>query len=129
MVATTCTQIRYDHRLRELVQTPRDVSCAVQCGVPRSTARDWLNAPSAAVVTLDSFNMEAVQLPYEVQRIRRRMTLLRVLLMVINISRFALCDNYVAQRGVHLRLVIRGTLSMLPDLPGKMHHSPFLSDG
>ena len=29
MVATTRTQNRYDHRLRELVQTTQDVSCAV----------------------------------------------------------------------------------------------------
>ena len=46
MAATTRTQKRYDHRLRELVQKTQDVSCAVQYGVPRSTARSWLTAPS-----------------------------------------------------------------------------------
>ena len=42
MVTTTRTQNRYDHRLWELVRTTQDVNYAVQCGVPRSTARGWL---------------------------------------------------------------------------------------
>ena len=87
MATTTRTQNRYDHRLRELVQTTRDVSYAVQCGVPRSTARGWLNAPSVEVVTLDSLNMDATQLQREVlqlqTRIRKLIALLRVLLAIL----------------------------------------------
>ncbi len=94
MVTTTRTQNRYDHRLRELVQTTQDVSYAVQCGVPRSTARGWLSAPSVQVVTLDSLNRDATQLQREVlrlqTRIRRLIALLRVLLVVLKISRFSL---------------------------------------
>ena len=86
MVTTTRTQNRYDHRLRELVRTTQDVSYAVQCGVPRSTARGWLTAPSVEVVTLDSLNMDATQLQREVLRLQTRIqkliALLRVLLVV-----------------------------------------------
>ena len=38
MVATTRIQNRYDHLLRELVYKTQDMSCALQYGVPRSTA-------------------------------------------------------------------------------------------
>ena len=72
MATTTRTQNRYDHRLRELVQTTQDVSCAVQYGVPRSTARGWLKAPSAQVVTAEALNMDATQLQREVLRLQTR---------------------------------------------------------
>ena len=58
---------QYDHRLRELVRTTQDVSYAVQRGVPRSTARGWLNAPHVEVMTLDSLNMDATQSPPTVE--------------------------------------------------------------
>ena len=94
MATTTRTQNRYDHRLRELVRTTQDVSCAVQYGVPRSTARGWLNAPSAQVVTAEALNMDATQLQHEVLRLQTRIkkliALLRLLLVVIKISRFSL---------------------------------------
>ena len=94
MVATTRIQNRYDHRLRELVHKTQDVSCAVQYGVPRSTARSWLTAPSVQVVTADPLNMDALLLQQEVLRLRTRIqkliALLRVLLVVLKISRFSL---------------------------------------
>ena len=94
MVTTPRTQNRYDHRLRQLVRTTQDVSYAVQCGVPRSTARGWLSAPSVEVVTLNSLNMDATELQREVLRLQTRIqkliTLLRVLLVVLKISRFSL---------------------------------------
>ena len=94
MVTTTRTQNRYDHRLRQLVRTTQDVSCAVQFGVPRSTARSWLTAPSVQVVTAEALNMDATQLQREVlrleARIRKLIALLRVLLVVLKISRFKL---------------------------------------
>jgi hypothetical protein len=72
----------------------QDVSYAVLCGVPRSTARGWVSDPSVEVVTLDSLNMDATQLQREVLRLRtriqRRIALLRVLLVVLKISRFSL---------------------------------------
>ena len=72
MVATTRAQNRNDHRLRQLVQATQDVSYTIECGVPRSTARGWLNAPSVEVVTLDSLDMDAAQLQREVLRLNTR---------------------------------------------------------
>ena len=94
MATTTRTQKRYDHRLRELVRKTQDVSCAVQYGVPRSTARSWLTTPSVQVVTADPLHMDAIQLQQEVLRLRTRIqkliAVLRVLLAVLKISRFSL---------------------------------------
>ena len=94
MATTTRTQKRYDHRLRELVRNTQDVSCAVQYGVPRSTARSWLTTPSVQVVTVDPLHMDAMQLQQEVLRLRTRIqkliAVLRVLLVILKISRFSL---------------------------------------
>ena len=84
----------YDHRLRELVRKTQGVSCAVQYGVPRSTARSRLTTPSVQVVTADPFHMDAIQLQQEVLHLRTRiqklMAVLRVLLVVLKISKFSL---------------------------------------
>ena len=94
MATTTRTQKRYDHRLRELVRNTQDVSCAVQYGVPRSTARSWRTTPSVQVVTADPLHMDAIQLQQEVLRLRTRIqkliAVLRVLLVILKISRFSL---------------------------------------
>jgi putative transposase len=94
MATTTRTQKRYDHRLRELVRNTQDVSCAVQYGVPRSTARSWLTTPSVQVVTADPLHMDAIQLQQEVLRLQTRIqkliAVLRVLIVVLKISRFSL---------------------------------------
>ncbi len=54
----------------------------------------WLTAPSVQVVTVDALNMNAIQLQREVLRLRTRIqkliALLRVLLVVLKISRFSL---------------------------------------
>ena len=42
MTTTARPQQRYDHRLRDLVQRTGDVTIATDLGVPRSTARGWL---------------------------------------------------------------------------------------
>ncbi len=94
MVTLTRTQNRYDHRLRQLVHTTQDVTHAIECGVPRSTARGWLTAPSVQVVTADALNMDATQLQHELLRLQTRtrklIALLRILLVVLKISRFSL---------------------------------------
>ena len=43
MTTTGRPQHRDDHRLRDLVQRTRDVTIATDLGVPRSTARAWLD--------------------------------------------------------------------------------------
>ena len=94
MATTTRTQRRYDHRLRDLVRTTRDIDCAIQRGVPRSTARSWLAEPATEIVTVDALNMDTIRLQQEVLRLRRRAqklsALLRVLLVVFRMSGYSL---------------------------------------
>ena len=59
MATATRTQRRYDHRLRNLVRTTRDIDCAIQRGVPRSTARGWLTDSDVPVVTVEALNLDA----------------------------------------------------------------------
>ncbi len=80
MVTSARTQNRYDHRLRDFVRKTKDINCAVQLGVPSSTARGWLTSPAAEVVTLDVLNMNAVQRQQEVLRLRARVHKLTALL-------------------------------------------------
>ena len=72
MSSITRTQRRYDHRLRELVQTTGDVEVAIRHGVPRSTARDWLTKTTPEVVSLDLLELDTVRLQHEVTLLRRR---------------------------------------------------------
>ena len=72
MATTTRRQRRYDHRFRDLVRTTRNIDCALQRGVPRSTARSWLAEPNAEVVTVDVLNMNALRLQQEVLQLRAR---------------------------------------------------------
>ena len=53
MATRTRSQKIYDHRLKDLVRETGDIQLAVQRGVPRSTAQDWLCPSSREVVTLD----------------------------------------------------------------------------
>jgi len=137
MVTTARTHKRYDHRLRELVRTTQDVSFALQYGGPRSTARGWLTASTVEVVTADALNMDAAQLQQEVLRLRTRIrkliALLRVLLVVLNISRFSLAQSRLpngkdkrsllraierARAGLPLRSVLR----VIRLSPSRYHH-------
>ena len=79
MATTARTQRRYDHRFRDLVRTTRNIDCALQRGVPRSTARSWLGEPNAEVVTVDVLDMNALRLQQEVLRLRARVQKLRKL--------------------------------------------------
>ena len=68
------TQKQYDHRLRRLIQTTRDLDLAVRHGVPRSTARGWLKQSRTDVVSIDVLDMDAEALQREVLFLRRRVT-------------------------------------------------------
>ena len=76
----TRKQRTYDHRLRELVQTTRDIQLATQHGVPASTARGWLNKPATEVVSLNVLDLDTMRLQHEVIQLRRRVTKLIALL-------------------------------------------------
>src|SRR4029450_13222899 len=87
-------QQRYDHRLRDLVQRTGDPTIAVDLGVPRSTARGWLDAAPSVVVRLEMAALPEPDLRQEVLKLRRRVeklaALLRLALALRHASRFSL---------------------------------------
>ena len=66
------SQRRYDHRLRNLVQSTGDLTVATDLGVPRSTARGWLGETATVVVCLDVMELTEPELRQEVVKLRRR---------------------------------------------------------
>jgi transposase InsO family protein len=94
MSTLTRTQRKYDHRLRELVQSTGSIDVAVQRGVPRSTAYGWLNKAQTEIVTLDVFDKNVVKLQHEVVTLRRRnarlIAVLRLLVTVLKVTGFCL---------------------------------------
>mgnify|MGYP001578671064 CR=1 FL=1 len=80
------TQKTYDHRLKEIVRSTQDITCAVRYGVPRSTARGWLKAPANEVISIDVVQLDAIGLQKEVMRLRARLQKLNALLRVIMIA-------------------------------------------
>ncbi|MCH8044069.1 MAG: hypothetical protein IID44_10180 [Planctomycetes bacterium] len=97
MTSTTRIQHRYDHRVGELVRSTGDVEYAIQQGVPRSTARGWLTATGAEVVTVDIVDMDALRLQQEVlelrSRVQRLVALLRLLAVLLKVSGFSLSST------------------------------------
>ena len=89
----TRKQRTYDHRLRELVQTTRDIQLATQHGVPASTARGWLNKPATEVVALNVLDLDTMRLQHEVIQLRRRVTkliaLLRLAIVIVRVTGFS----------------------------------------
>jgi hypothetical protein len=59
-------QQHYDHRLRALVQRTGDLSIARAHGVPRSTARGWVDAAPLAVVSLEVADLTEPELYQEI---------------------------------------------------------------
>jgi transposase-like protein len=110
MATTARTQRRYDHRLRDLVRSTRDIDGAIQRGVPRSTARSWLKEPNVEVVTADVVNLDTLRLQQEVLRLRARVqkliALLRLLLVVFRMSGYTLNQARLLD-GSHKRALLR----------------------
>ena len=94
MISATRTQRRYDHRLRDLVQTTGDIAHATHLGVPRSTARGWLASTHAEVVTAQVLDMDVLALQEEVLELRKHTdklrALLRIFIVLLRISGFSL---------------------------------------
>jgi hypothetical protein len=94
METTTRTQKKYDHRLKELVRSTQDITCAVRHGVPQSTARGWLNTPATKVISVDVVHLDAISLQQEVlqprARLQKLIALLRVMLAVLKLSGYSL---------------------------------------
>ena len=101
MIATTRTQNRYDHRLRDLVRSTGNIEHALRRGVPRSTARGWLSATRAEVVTLDVVERDVLALQNELLQMRRRVerlvTLLRLIVVLLKVSGFSLARNRIPE--------------------------------
>jgi putative transposase len=102
-------QQRYDHRLRELVQSTGDINLAVRHGVPRSTAHGWLGSNSADVVTLDVLDMNVSQLQQELVSLRRRnerlISLLRLVVTVLKVAGFSLSRIRLPEESTKRRLL------------------------
>ncbi len=120
MATTIQTQNRYDHRLKELVRSTQDIHCALQQGVPRSTARGWLRAPTAEVISIDVVQLDAINLQNEVLQLRARLqklnSLLRVMIVMLKLSGYALNHERVPD-GKQKRTLLRAIERSRPTLP------------
>ena len=109
MTSTTRTLQRYDHRLRELVRSTGDVDLAIRRGVPRSTARGWLTANGAEVITVDVIDMDTSRLQQEVlarrDRVGRLMALLRIMAVLLKVSGFSLEGSRLPEGTAKLSLL------------------------
>ena len=90
------TQKTYDQRLKQLVRSTQDITCAVRHGVPRSTARGWLRAPASQVISIKVVQLDVAALQEEVIRLQSRVqkliAMLRVMIAVLKLSGYSL--NY-----------------------------------
>src|SRR5688572_1494105 len=100
MPSTSRPQQRYDHRLRDLVQRTGDLAFATAVGIPRSTARGWLRAAPALVVSLDVADLTEPELRQEILKLRRRIEKLAALLRLA-LSGRAFAARLPRQRSRH----------------------------
>ncbi len=120
MSSTTRTQRRYDHRLRELVQTTGDVELAIRHGVPQSTARGWRSKTTTEVVSLDVLELDTIRLQHEVILLRRRIaklvSLLRLVVIVLKVSGVSFARVRLSEGTAKLQLLraIERSRSHLP---------------
>ena len=120
MANMTRTVRRYDHRLRDLVNSTGDIGCATRHGVPRSTARGWLTAARAPVVSAEVVGMDAKALQAEVLRLQKRVvvliTFLRLVFALLQVSGFSLKNTRLPD-GVRKQRLLRAidrSCSVLP---------------
>jgi hypothetical protein len=136
MPTTARSQQRYDHRLRNLVQRPGDVTVATDLGVPRSTARGWLGATPAVVVCLDVADLTELELRQEILKLRRRVhkltALLRLALALLRTSGFRLTGARLPDGRAKMRILravdrareylpLRAVLRFLRVSPSRFH--------
>jgi transposase InsO family protein len=109
VMTTSRPQRRYDHRLRDLVQRTGDLTIATDLGVPRSTARGWLDAAPTVVVGLDCADLREWELRQEILKLRRRVeklaALLRLALALVHISGFRLSEARLPEGPAKLRIL------------------------
>ena len=135
MPTTGRPQQRYDHRLQHLVHHTGDVTIATDLGVPRSTARGWLGAPTV-VVCLDVADLTEPELQQEVLKLRRRVqkltALLRLVLALLRTSGFRLTEERLPDGRAKTRILravdrareylpLRAVLRFLRVSPSRFH--------
>jgi hypothetical protein len=107
-----------DHRLRDLVRSTGNIEYATSRDVPRSTARGWLSARPAPVVTLDVVDHVLVQPQQEVLALRRRadrlLALLRVLVILWKISGHSVSRIPAPARKLRLVAAINWARAQMP---------------
>jgi putative transposase len=109
MTTRSFRQQRYDRRLRELVQRTGNVAIATALGVPRSTARGWLGAAPAVVISLEGGDRTEQELRHEILKLRRRIekltALLRLTLALLHTSGFSLSRERLPEGKAKLRIL------------------------
>ncbi|MGI9460886.1 MAG: hypothetical protein ACR2NF_12875, partial [Pirellulales bacterium] len=114
------TQNTYDHRLKELVRSTQNITCAVRNGVPRPTARDWLKPPANEVISIDVVQLDAIGLQKEVMRLQARLqklnALLRFMIAVLKLSGDSL-NHERAPDGKQKRHLLRAIARSRPPFP------------
>ena len=109
MTTASRPQRRYDHRLRNLVQRTRDVTIATDLGVPRSTARGWLDAAPRVVIGLEVADLTELELRQEILKLRRRVeklaALLRLALALLHASGFSLSCERLPEEDAKRRIL------------------------
>lgn len=94
MIATLRIQRNYDHRFKAMVKSAGSIEMALEHGIPRSTARGWLERlDSPSVVSFDGVDQDATALQLEVLALRRKVkrltALLRSMFVVFKLSQFS----------------------------------------
>ena len=109
MSTPTRTQLRYDHRLKELVRTTGKIDIALESGVPRSTAFGWLTQARMDIVTIDVLQSNVTGLQREVLLLRRRnarlIALLRLIVTVLKAASFSLTRVRLPEERAKLRVL------------------------
>ena len=122
MTAQLRTRQRYDHRFRRLVQSTGDIGLAIDKGVPRSTARDWLDSSAPDVVTIDVSDLTEQALRDELATLRQQnaklLAILRLVVVMLKLSGFTLARSRVAD-GAKKEFLLRAIEKSRKQLPLK----------
>ena len=94
MNSTTRTLQKYDHRLRDLGRSTGNIGHAIRRSVPRYTAQGRLNQAHAEVVTVDVFDMDILNLQWEVLALLDRVAQLVALFRLLDVTRTALSRRH-----------------------------------
>ena len=136
MSTATRVQRTYDHRLRRLVHTTRDIQLATRRGVPASTARGWLHDQAAEVVSIAAVDLDLERLQRELALLRCRVAKLRALLrlaiVILRVTGFSLRRLRIAKSDDKRRLLaaivrarthvsMRGLLRVIGLSPSRYH--------